>query len=61
MSPLSPESTVTRNFVDWILGLPWTERTDDVLDLGHGRRILDEDHFGLDEVKLLAKLEVRMF
>ncbi len=51
MSPLSPESTVTRNFVDWILGLPWTERTDDVLDLVHARRVLDEDHFGLEEVK----------
>jgi len=51
MSPLSPESTVARNFVDWILGLPWTERTDDVLDVPHARRILDEDHYGLEEVK----------
>ncbi|HEY6827546.1 MAG TPA: endopeptidase La, partial [Gemmatimonadaceae bacterium] len=51
MSPLSPESTVARNFVDWIVGLPWTERTDDILDVAHARRILDEDHYGLDEVK----------
>jgi ATP-dependent Lon protease len=51
MSPLSPESTVTRNFVDWVLGLPWTERTDDILDVAHARRILDEDHYGLEEVK----------
>ncbi|HEY4303268.1 MAG TPA: endopeptidase La [Gemmatimonadaceae bacterium] len=51
MSPLSPESTVARNFVDWILALPWTDRTDDVLDVGHARRILDEDHYGLEEVK----------
>jgi ATP-dependent Lon protease len=51
MSPLSPESTVTRNFVDWIVGLPWTERTDDILDVAHARRILDEDHYGLEEVK----------
>jgi len=51
MSPLSPESTVARNFVDWILGLPWTERTDDILDVAHARRILDEDHYGLEEVK----------
>jgi ATP-dependent Lon protease len=51
MSPLSPESTVARNFVDWILALPWTERTDDVLDVGHARRVLDEDHYGLEEVK----------
>jgi ATP-dependent Lon protease len=51
MSPLSPESTVARNFVDWIVALPWTERTDDVLDVAHARRILDEDHYGLEEVK----------
>ena len=51
MSPLSPESTVARNFVDWILALPWTERTDDILDVAHARRILDEDHYGLEEVK----------
>ncbi|HEY7395822.1 MAG TPA: endopeptidase La [Gemmatimonadaceae bacterium] len=51
MSPLSPESTVARNFIDWIIALPWTERTDDVLDVPHARRILDEDHYGLEEVK----------
>src|ERR1043166_4112177 len=51
MSPLSPESTVARNFVDWVLALPWTERTDDVLDVPHARRVLDEDHYGLEEVK----------
>src|SRR6185503_1877682 len=51
MSPLSPESTVARNFVDWILALPWSELTDDILDVPHARRILDEDHYGLEEVK----------
>jgi ATP-dependent Lon protease len=51
MSPISPESSVSRNFVDWILALPWTARTDDVLDLAHARQILDEDHYGLEEVK----------
>ena len=51
MSPLSPESTVARNYIDWILALPWTERGDDVLDVGHARRVLDEDHYGLEEVK----------
>jgi ATP-dependent Lon protease len=51
MSPLSPESTVARNFVDWLIALPWTERTDDVLDVAHARRVLDEDHHGLEEVK----------
>ncbi|MEX2179879.1 MAG: endopeptidase La [Gemmatimonadaceae bacterium] len=50
-SPLHPEHTVSRNFVDWVLALPWTERTDDVLDVSHARRVLDEDHYGLDEVK----------
>ena len=50
-SPLHPEHTVSRNFVDWVLALPWTERTDDVLDVSHARRILDEDHYGLEEVK----------
>jgi ATP-dependent Lon protease len=51
MSPLSPESGVSRNFVDWILALPWTARTDDMLDIPHARQVLDEDHYGLEEVK----------
>ena len=50
-SPMHPEHTVSRNFVDWVLALPWTERTDDVLDVGHARRVLDEDHYGLEDVK----------
>ena len=50
-SPLHPEHTVSRNFVDWILALPWTTRTDDILDVAHARRILDEDHYGLEDVK----------
>jgi ATP-dependent Lon protease len=51
MSPMSPEATVGRNYIDWLLALPWTERTDDVLDVEHARRVLDEDHYGLEEVK----------
>ena len=51
MSPLSPEATVARNFVDWVLALPWTERTDDALDVARARLVLDEDHYGLAEVK----------
>lgn len=51
MSPMSPEFTVSRNFVDWIIALPWEERTDEVLDVAHARRTLDEDHYGLEEVK----------
>ena len=49
--PLSPESTVGRNYLDWLLGLPWTERTDDMLDVPRAERVLDEDHFGLHDVK----------
>ncbi len=48
---MSPESSVARTYLEWILALPWTERTDDVLDVTHARRVLDEDHYGLDDVK----------
>lgn len=51
MPAMSPESTVTRNFVDWIATLPWDERTDETLDLTHARRVLDADHYGLEDVK----------
>ena len=51
MPPMSPEFTVARNFVDWIVSIPWTERSDEVLDVPHARAILDADHYGLDEVK----------
>ena len=50
-SPLSPEATVSRNYLDWLLGLPWRERTEDVIDVPHARAVLDADHFGLEEVK----------
>ena len=49
--PMSPESTVGRNYIDWMMSLPWSERTDDVLSVEHARTVLDEDHFGLQEVK----------
>ena len=51
MPPMSPEFTVARNFVDWIVSIPWTERTDEVLDVARARAILDADHYGLDEIK----------
>jgi len=51
MSPMSPEASVARNYVEWIAALPWGERTDDMLDVVRARSILDEDHYGLDEVK----------
>jgi ATP-dependent Lon protease len=51
MPPMSPEFTVARNFVDWIVSIPWSERSDEVLDVARARAILDADHYGLDEVK----------
>jgi ATP-dependent Lon protease len=51
LSTMSPESGVARTYLEWIAALPWTERTDDVLDVAHARQVLDEDHYGLDDVK----------
>ena len=51
MPPMSPEFTVARNFVDWIVAIPWSERTDEVLDVARARAILDADHYGLEKVK----------
>ena len=48
---MSPEFTVTRNYLDWLLAVPWYKRTKDNLDLEHVKRILDEDHFGLEKPK----------
>ena len=51
MSPMSAESTVVRNYLDWMLGIPWQERTRVRKDLKTAEKILDEDHYGLDKVK----------
>ena len=51
MPAISPEATVSRNYLDWIIGLPWSARTDDVADVARARTVLDDDHFGLTEVK----------
>jgi len=51
LSAMSPESGVARTYLDWIAALPWTERTDDVLDVARARMVLDEDHYGLEDVK----------
>jgi ATP-dependent Lon protease len=51
LSPLSPEAGVIRGYVESLLALPWTERTDDVIDVAHARRVLEEDHHGLEDVK----------
>ena len=51
MSPMSAEATVVRNYIDWILSLPWNEFTDDKLDINEAERVLEEDHYGLEKVK----------
>ncbi len=51
MSPMSAEATVVRNYIDWILSLPWFDKTKDKLDIDEASRILDEDHYGLEKPK----------
>lgn len=51
MSTSSPEYTVLRNYLDWVLDLPWSEKTTDDADLNEVERVLDEDHYGLEKVK----------
>ncbi|SHK04297.1 ATP-dependent proteinase. Serine peptidase. MEROPS family S16 [Anaerobranca californiensis DSM 14826] len=51
MSPNAAESTVLRNYLDWVLGLPWNTYTKDRLDIQNAEKILDEDHYGLTKVK----------
>ncbi len=51
LSPVSAESAVSRNYVDWMLSLPWGEYSEEIVDLKHSEEILDEDHFGLKDVK----------
>lgn len=51
MSPMSAESAVIRNYIDWIIGLPWEEASMDNNDIEEAKRILDEDHYGLTKVK----------
>jgi len=61
MSPMSAEATVVRNYIDWILTLPWGEHTEDHWDLDHADEVLKEDHYGLEEVRerILEYLSVR--
>ena len=51
MSPMSAEATVVRNYIDWIIGLPWYNRTKDKLDIDAAEKILNEDHYGLEKPK----------
>lgn len=49
--PSSPESTVIRNYIDWMVEIPWAHKTKDQLDITNVRKILDEDHYGLEKPK----------
>ncbi len=51
MAPMSAEATVVRNYIDWILSLPWYEKTKDKHDIVEAERILNEDHYGLEKPK----------
>jgi ATP-dependent Lon protease len=51
MSPMSAEATVVRNYIDWLVTLPWKKGTRDQLDLGKAEDILEADHYGLEKVK----------
>ncbi|HOJ52272.1 MAG TPA: endopeptidase La [Syntrophales bacterium] len=51
MPPMSAEATVVRNYIDWILDLPWSEKTENKYTLKESEAILEEDHYGLKQVK----------
>jgi len=59
--PASPEYTVSRTYLDWIVELPWSHSSQDSMDVRRAKEILDEDHYGLDKVKtrILEYLAVR--
>lgn len=61
MAPMAAEATVVRNYIDWMLSLPWSKRTKDRLDLNLAEELLDQDHYGLEKVKerILEFLAVR--
>jgi ATP-dependent Lon protease len=62
MSPMSAEATVVRNYIDWLIGLPWGDHTQDRNDIKAAEEVLEEDHYGLEEVKerILEYLAVRV-
>ena len=51
MSPMSAEATVVRNYLDWLLGIPWGEKSKVKRDLGFAEDVLEQDHYGLEKVK----------
>src|SRR4051794_38236260 len=62
MSPMSAEATVVRNYIDWLICLPWSEHSQDRNDIKIAEEVLEEDHYGLEEVKerILEYLAVRV-
>lgn len=61
MPLISAEATVVRTYLDWLINLPWKRQTRDKVDIGFAKQVLDEDHYGLEEVKerILEFLAVR--
>ena len=61
MPPMSAESTVSRNYLDWLLAVPWKKRSKEIRDLRYARQILESDHYGLEKIKerILEFLSVR--
>ncbi len=61
MPPMSAESTVSRNYLDWLLAVPWKKRSKEIRDIKRADEILSHDHFGLDKIKerILEYLAVR--
>jgi len=51
MSPMSAEATVVRNYLDWMIDLPWSNKSKIISDLNTAQKVLDEDHYGLEKVK----------
>jgi ATP-dependent Lon protease len=61
MPPMSAEATVSRNYLDWLIAVPWHKKTRENRDLKHAERVLNEDHYGLEKIKdrILEFLAVR--
>jgi ATP-dependent Lon protease len=62
MSPMSAEATVVRNYIDWLVKVPWKKRTKILKDITRAEQVLDEDHYGLEKVKerILEYLAVQL-
>ena len=61
MPPMSAESTVSRNYIDWLLAVPWKQRSREIRDMAKAEKILETDHYGLEKIKerILEFLAVR--